>query len=52
MSRVGRIVVPGFAHHVTHLPAPEATRQAGRGNRRGDVFETAGDYEAYLGFVK
>ena len=41
MSRVARIVAPGFAHHVTQ-----------RGNRRADVFETADDYEAYLRFLK
>ena len=33
--------VPAFPHHVTE-----------RGNRRAEVFETAGDYEAYLRFVK
>ena len=41
MSRVARIVVPGFAHHVTQ-----------RGNRRADVFETDADREAYLRFLK
>ena len=37
MSRVGRVVVPGFPHHVTQ-----------RGNRRSDVFVTDADREAYL----
>ena len=41
MSRVARIVVPGFPHHVTQ-----------RGNRRPDVFETDRDREAYLRFLK
>ncbi len=41
MSRVARIVVPGFAHHVTQ-----------RGNRGADVFETDGDREAYLRYLK
>lgn len=41
MSRLARIVVPGFPHHVTQ-----------RGNRRADVFETDGDREAYLRFLK
>ncbi len=41
MSRVARVVVPGFAHHVTQ-----------RGNRRADVFETDGDRKAYLGYLK
>ncbi len=41
MSRVARIVVPGFPHHVTQ-----------RGNRRADVFETDGDRKAYLRFLK
>ncbi len=41
MSRVARIVVPGFPHHVTQ-----------RGNRRCDVFETDADHEAYLRFLK
>lgn len=40
MSRVARIVVPGFAHHVTQ-----------RGNRRADVFETDDDRDAYLHFL-
>lgn len=40
MSRVARIVVPGFAHHVTQ-----------RGNRRADVFETDEDRHAYLRFL-
>lgn len=37
MSRVARVVVPGYAHHITQ-----------RGNRGVDVFEDAADYEAYL----
>jgi putative transposase len=41
MSRVARVVVPGFPHHVTQ-----------RGNRRADVFETDGDREAYLGYLR
>ena len=41
MSRVARVVVPGFAHHVTQ-----------RGNRRADVFEAEEDYVAYLRFLR
>ena len=41
MSRVARIVVPGFPHHVTQ-----------RGNRRADIFETDEDREAYLRFLR
>lgn len=41
MSRVARVVVPGFPHHITQ-----------RGNRRADVFETDGDRKAYLRFLK
>ena len=41
MSRVARIVVPGFAHHVTQ-----------RGNRRDDVFYTDDDRRAYLRFLR
>ena len=41
MSRVARVVAAGFPHHVTQ-----------RGNRRCDVFETDGDREAYLRFLK
>ncbi len=41
MSRVARVVIPGFPHHVTQ-----------RGNRRADVFETDADREAYLRFLK
>jgi REP element-mobilizing transposase RayT len=41
MSRVARIVVPGYPHHVTQ-----------RGNRRADVFETDDDRHAYLRFLK
>ena len=37
MARLARIVVPGFAHHVTQ-----------RGNRRGDVFEDDTDRRKYL----
>ena len=41
MSRVARVVVRGFPHHVTQ-----------RGNRREDIFETGADREAYLRFLK
>jgi putative transposase len=41
MSRVARIVVPGFAHHVTQ-----------RGNRRADVFYSDDDRRAYLRFLR
>ena len=41
MSRVARVVVPGFPHHVTQ-----------RGNRQADVFETDADRECYLRFLK
>jgi putative transposase len=41
MSRVARIVVPGYPHHVTQ-----------RGNRLVDVFETDDDRHAYLRFLK
>lgn len=41
MSRASRIVVPGFAHHVTQ-----------RGNRKADLFETDGDRLAYLRFLR
>ncbi len=41
MSRVARIVVPGFAHHVTQ-----------RGNRRTDVFYSDDDRRAYLHFLR
>jgi len=41
MSRVARIVVPGYPHHVTQ-----------RGNRRADVFETDDDRHPYLRFLK
>ena len=41
VSRVGRIVVPGFPHHVTK-----------RGNRRADLFETHRDREAHLRFLR
>jgi putative transposase len=41
MSRVTRVVVPGFPHHVTQ-----------RGNRRADVFVTDADREAYLHFLR
>ena len=40
MSRVARIVVPGYPHHITQ-----------RGNRHGNIFETDGDREAYLRFL-
>jgi len=41
MSRVARIVVPGFPHHVTQ-----------RGNRRADVFYSDDDRRAYLHFLR
>jgi putative transposase len=41
MSRIARIVVPGFPHHVTQ-----------RGNRGGDVFKADVDRDAYLRFLK
>jgi len=41
MSRVARVVVPGFPHHITQ-----------RGNRRADIFESDGDWKAYLRFLK
>jgi len=41
MSRVARIVVPGYPHHVTQ-----------RGNRHGDVFDSDADREAYLRFLQ
>lgn len=41
MSRVARIVVPGFPHHVTQ-----------RGNRQADVFESDDDRRVYLHFLK
>lgn len=41
MSRVGRVVIPGFPHHVTQ-----------RGNRRADVLASDADRTAYLGFVR
>ena len=41
MSRVARIVVPGFPHHITQ-----------RGNRKADIFETDEDRLAYLCFLK
>ena len=40
MSRVGRVVIAGFPHHITQ-----------RGNRRADVFLSDADRQAYLGFV-
>ena len=44
MSRVARVVVPGYPHHVTQ-----------RGNHAcgvADVFETEDDRRAYLRFLK
>ena len=41
MSRVARVVVPGFAHHVTQ-----------RGNRGTDVFVTDSGREAYLRYLR
>ena len=40
MSRVARIVVPGYPHHITQ-----------RGNRQSAIFETDADREAYLRFL-
>jgi len=40
MSRIARVVVPGYAHHVTQ-----------RGNRRQQTFFTDGDYRAYIRFL-
>ena len=37
MARIARLVVPGYAHHVTQ-----------RGNRRQPVFFSDEDYQAYL----
>ncbi|MFC2251318.1 transposase [Labrys portucalensis] len=41
MARIARLVVPGFAHHVTQ-----------RGNRRERVFFCDEDYRAYLDLLK
>ena len=41
MSRVARVVAPGYPHHVTQ-----------RGNRRADLFEVDADREAYLRFLQ
>ena len=41
MSRIARITVPGFPHHIT-----------ARGNRRAAVFETDEDRTAYLRFLE
>ncbi len=41
MSRVGRVVIAGFPHHITQ-----------RGNRRADVFVSDGDRLAYLCFLQ
>ena len=40
MSRVARIVVPGYPHHITQ-----------RGNRQSAIFETDADRESYLRFL-
>jgi len=41
MSRVARVVVPGYPHHVTQW-----------GNRQAAVFKTIGDREAYLRYLR
>lgn len=41
MSRLARVVLPGYPHHIIQ-----------RGNRRQDVFFTASDYEQYLELLK
>jgi len=41
MSRVGRVVIAGFPHHITQ-----------RGNRREDVFLSDADRQAYVGFAR
>ncbi|MCX5769548.1 MAG: hypothetical protein NTZ09_04655 [Candidatus Hydrogenedentes bacterium] len=40
MSRVARVVVPGYPHHVTQ-----------RGSRQADVFEDDANRKAYLRFL-
>jgi len=40
MSRIARVVVPGYPHHITQ-----------RGNRRQQTFFTDGDYRAYIRFL-
>jgi len=40
MARLARVVVPGYAHHITQ-----------RGNRRLPTFFSDADYEAYLAFL-
>lgn len=41
MARLARVVLPGYAHHITQ-----------RGNRRQDVFFKQSDYEYYLELLK
>ncbi len=41
MSRLARVVLPGYPHHITQ-----------RGNRRQDVFFVDGDYEHYLELLR
>ena len=40
MSRIARVVVPGYPHHITQ-----------RGNRRQQTFFSDGDYRAYIRFL-
>ena len=40
MSRIARVVVPGYPHHITQ-----------RGNRRAQTFFSDGDYRAYIRFL-
>ncbi len=41
MARIARVVLPGYAHHITQ-----------RGNRRQDVFFCEEDYGYYLEMLK
>ena len=41
MPRVGRVVIPGCAHHITQ-----------RGNNRQDIFFVDDDRRAYLGILR
>ena len=40
MSRIARVVVPGYPHHITQ-----------RGNRKQQTFYSDGDYRAYIRFL-
>ena len=40
MARIGRIVAPGYPHHITQ-----------RGNRRMETFFADDDYQAYLSLL-